>query len=260
MIDASTADGREQDRPNDAEPFFPSEGTFNAVVPLSEIGRAPVPAPLVRTDAADVGKPAEAVWAREAHRAGVKEEETTLVPTRAGVRGVRRSWVVPAAVITLSVAAGLASGTYLIWSSQRAPQAQSSAQAATEAPSLPPAPVAEQKEAVAKVEQVKEPVKDEKPREVAKAEKSDEAAPAPKHEPPLRTTNEPRAERATRNATEAREVTPAPKPARSQSAAAPRPRVVIAAKQPPAPATSERNLPISSPPSNAKSRKVIQWP
>lgn len=271
MIDASTPDGRGQDRPNDAEPFFPSEGSFNTVVPLSEVGRAPAPSPLVRTKAADSGKPAEAAWAREAHRAGLKEEEeTTLVPARSGgVRGARRSWVVTAAVITLSVAAGLASGTYLIWSSQRAPQAQTSAQAAPEAPSLPPAPapeatpapVAEQVEAVTKVEQVNEPVKDERPREVAKAEKSDEVARAPKHEPPLRANDAPRAERATRAEAEAREVTAAPKPARSQSPAPARTRVVTAERRPPAtPPSSARSLPISSPPPSAKSRKVIQWP
>lgn len=264
MNDASTADGRVQDRPTDAEPFFPSEGTFNAVVPLSEIDRAPIPAPLARVDAANVGKPSEAAWARKTHRArGKEEEETTLVPTRAGgAQRARRSWAVTAAVITLSIAAGLASGTYLIWSAQHASKTQPSAQVAAEAPSLPPTtnttpvPVAEQVEAVAKVEQVKEAVKDEKPREVVKVEKSDEAAHASKQAPPLRTTNEPRAERAAR-AAEAREVAPAPKPARIPSSTTPRPRVATAEKQPPAPA---RTVPVSSPPPSDKSRKVIQWP
>src|SRR5215208_6345330 len=116
MNNASTPGGRGQDRPNDAGPFFPSEGSFNPVVPLSELGHAP--APLQTVDAADVGRPAEAAWAREEHRArraGRKEEEeTTLVPTRA--LAARQPWAVTAAVIALSVAAGLASGAYLIWS------------------------------------------------------------------------------------------------------------------------------------------------
>jgi hypothetical protein len=257
MNNASTADGREQERPADAEPFFPSEGSFNTVVPLSEIGRAP--APLVPVDPADVGKPAEAAWAREAHRAGLKEEEeTTLVPGRAGgVRGVRRSWVVTTGVIALSVAAGLASGTYLIWSARRAPEAHASAHVTAEAPPLPPAPApeatpaAEQREAVAKAEKVSE---------VAKAEKPVEVAHASKEAPPARPTPAPRVERSTRDAAEAREIAPAPKPARNQSAAPARPRVTTAAKQTPAPPSSERALPISAPPSNAKSRKVIQWP
>ncbi|MDT5271628.1 MAG: hypothetical protein QOH49_3814 [Acidobacteriota bacterium] len=262
MNNASTADGRGQDRPNEAEPFFPSEGSFNTVVPLSEIGRAPVPAPLVPVDPADVGRPAEAAWARKAHRAGWKdEEETTLIPGRAGAaRGVRQSWAVTAAVITLSVAAGLVSGTYLIWSAQHAPLAQTSAQVTVEAPSLPPAPVVEQVEAVAKVEKVKEAVKDEKAVEVTKVEKPVEVAHAPKEALPSRPTTAPRAERATRDAAEAREITPSPKPARSQSAASPRPRVTTAEKQPPAPTAPARSLPVSSPPPSAKSRKVIQWP
>jgi hypothetical protein len=267
MNNASTADGRGQDRPNDGEPFFPSEGAFNPVVPLSEIGRAPAPAPLSRTDGADAGRPAEAAWAREAHRPGWKdEEETTLVPAR-GVRGVQQSWAVTATVIVLSVAAGLASGTYLIWSSRRAPEPQTPAQVAAEAPTLQPAPATDatpapaavQEEANTKVEKVNETVRDETPREVAKAGKPSEAPRAPKEAPqPERPANAARAERTTRESAEAREVTPAPKPARTQSAAPSRPRVTTAAKQPPAP--SERSLPISAPPSNARSRKVIQWP
>src|SRR5215207_3801453 len=113
MNNASTADGRGQDGPNDAEPFFPSEGTFNAVVPLSEVGRAPVvPAPLAPVGAAGVGNPAEPAWARDGHRAGLEEEEeTTLVPARRGgargttEAGARRSRVFPAAVIALSITA-----------------------------------------------------------------------------------------------------------------------------------------------------------
>jgi hypothetical protein len=256
MNNASTPDGRGHDRPNDAEPFFPSEGTFNPVVPLSEIGRAPVAAPLPRVDPADVGRPAEAAWARAAHRAGRKEEEeTTLVPSRAGgAQRARRPWVTTAAVIALSVAAGLASGTYLIWSSQRAP-----ARVAAEAPTLPPAPVtdatpapvAKQEEAVSTPEKVNEATKDEKPVEVAHA---------PKPETPARTAPVPRAERPARAAAEAGEITPEPKPARSQSAASTRPRPTTVVQQTPKAPSSERPLPISSPPPAAKSKKVIQWP
>ncbi len=258
MNNASTPDGRGQDRPNDAEPlpFFPSEGSFNAVVPLSELGQTP--APLVPFDAADVGKPAEAAWAREAHRARPNEEDETLVPSRARrARRARPSWLVTASVIVLSVAAGLASGTYLIWSAQRAPEAQASAPSAAEAPSLPPAPVAEQLEADRNVEPANEPVRVEKPREVAKTERTDEVAPAPKSEPHARTPGAPRAERSARTVAEPKETTPAPKPApprRAPSSA----RLTTAEQQPPA--TPARTLPVSSPPPSAKSKKVIQWP
>ncbi|MET0649644.1 MAG: hypothetical protein ABW208_23780, partial [Pyrinomonadaceae bacterium] len=182
MNNASTADGRGQDGPNDAEPFFPSEGTFNAVVPLSEVGRAPVVhAPLRPVDAADVGNPSEAAWARDAHGAGLKEEEeTTLVPARRGrargttVPGARRSWVFPASVIALSIMAGLASGSYLIWSSQRAPEAQETAtsdaapRVEAEVPTLQtadaptPAPVVEEVKADAKSERTDDAAKTEK--------------------------------------------------------------------------------------------------
>lgn len=249
MNNAPTPDGQGQDRPHDAEPFFPSEGSFNPVVPLSEIGHAHASLPSVNP--ADVGKPAEAAWAREAHRARWKEDEETLVPSRAGARRARRSWVATAAVIALSVVAGLASGTYLIWSAQRAKSSQPSTEVAAEAPALPPTPVEEQAEALPKVERVNESaaVEKPKPREVAKAEKTDEAAHAPKQLPPLQPA--PRAERIARAAAEVKETTtPAPKPARTQSASPSRPR----------PTNTETQPPISSPPPSAKSKKVIQWP
>ena len=250
MSNASTPDGRGQDRPNDAESFFPSEGTFNAVVPFAEIGHAP--APLAPFDPADAGKPAEAAWAREAHRARWREEEETLVPSRAGrARRARPSWLTTAAVITLSVLAGLVSGTYLIRSAQRTAATEPPAEVAVEAlPTLPPAPVAEPLKAEAKAEVVSEVVKDSKSNEVAKAGKSDEVARTPEPETPIR--NAPRTERA---AAEPREVMPAPKPSRTQSASPSRPRPTNVVQQ-----TPRATLPISTPPPTAKSKKVIQWP
>lgn len=273
MNNASTADGGATERRGDAEPFFPSEGTFNPVVPLSEVGSGPVPAPLARVDAAHAGKPAEAAWAREAHRAAHKEDEETLVPKRRrGAHAARRPWLIPAAVITLSVLAGLASGTYLIRSTQRAPEAQTPPQVAAEAPAPPPAPVAEEAAAEAKVaaeevaaeakvEKVNEAAREDKPGEVAKAEGPRESArPAASDEPTTTPRPAPptRAERPARAAAEARAVTPAPKPPRTESPAPPRTRVTTAAKQTPAP--SGRALPISNPPPSAKSKRVIQWP
>ena len=261
MNDASTADGRGQDEPNEAEPFFPSEGTFNAVVPLSEVGGAP--APVAPVDAAGASRPAEAAWARDVHRAGLnEEEETTLVPARRGgargttAPGARHSRVFTAAVIALSMMVGLASGSYFIWSSQRAPAAQQTApsDAATrveaEAPAPQPADAATPAPLVEEVKRTDEPAEAEQAGEVVKVEKPVE---------PARVAPTPRAERPARAVTaEVKEVTPAPKPARSQSAPAPRPRVTTAERRPPAPTV--RTLPVSSPPPSAKSKKVIQWP
>ena len=285
MTNASTADGHGQDRPPDAEPFFPSEGSFSTVVPLSEIGHAPVPP----AGAADAGKPAEADWARAAARAGraggKEEEETTLVPARAGnahvaarearANGVRQSWGVTAAALVLSVAAGVASGAYLVWSSQRAPEVRhatsptgreaakeeaAAGQAPVEAPRTEPAPAnaathapeAAEGGANAKAEKLNEVAKDEKVNEVARTEKLNEVSHAPKQVPP--------AEPPSRTRSEAREMTPAPKLRPGQSAASERTRVTPAAKQPPTPSPSGRTLPVSSPPPSARSRKVIQWP
>ncbi|HEX8189268.1 MAG TPA: hypothetical protein VF586_13010, partial [Pyrinomonadaceae bacterium] len=241
MNNVSTPDGRGQDRPNDAQPFFPSEGSFSPVVPLSEVGRAPAAHRPV--DAADLGRPAEADWARAAHRARLKEDEETLVPgRRRAARGARPSWLVPAAVVVLSVTAGLASGTYLIWSSQSAPDSQTpvpiAAEApAAEAPTLPPPPAPEPETADAKVERVSEPVKEEKPGEVAKSEKAGEAARPTKQAPPPQPEPAPRAERVARAAAEPKETAPEPKPARTTRSAAPaRTRPTTAARQTPAPA------------------------
>ena len=251
MNDTPTPGGRGPEGTQDAEPLFPSEGSFNSVVPLSEIGEAHGFPPLRPVDPADVGRPAEAAWAREAHRAKLKEEET-LVPVRAGgARGARPSWVTTAAVIALSVAAGLASGTYLIWSAQRPPEPQRSPHVTAEAPTLQPAPshAATPAPVAEKVERVNEAAEGESSDEVVKAERPREGArPAPT----------PRAERVTR-AVEAREVTPAPRPARTQSATSSRTRPT-AVVQPTQPPPSARSLPISSPPPTATSKKVIQWP
>ncbi|MBV9926187.1 MAG: hypothetical protein JOZ96_14300 [Acidobacteria bacterium] len=248
-----TPGGRGQERPHDAEPLFPSEGTFSPVVPLSEVGHAPAPLPTVRP--ADVGKPAEAAWARAAHRAKFKEDEETLVPSRAArKRGARPSVFFTASVVALSVIAGLASGTYLLWSSQRAHETQPPAPVAAEAT---PAPVTD-----TKVEQVSEPVEVEKPREVAKAErpvaKAEKVEKVEKAEPSTPTPKQPQPTRAAaqpRDAAEPKRLAPAPKPSRTQSNPPARARLTTAETRTPA-----RTPPISSPPPSAKSKKVIQWP
>jgi hypothetical protein len=272
----------------EAEPFFPSEGTFSAVVPLSEIGPSPV------TLREGSGEPAEAAWAVVAHRAGAKEEEETLVPRRgrgasyapAG-DGPRQSWAVTAVAIALSVVAGVAAGGYLVWTSQlvaekrlehraaepAAPQVAAEVPAPAEPapapeaqPSPDPAPdVAEAKATEAKATEAKAAeAKAEEPREVARAPKvnppaADLAATAHAAEAPRRRAAEPepRAERAPR--AEAREAAPAPRPAAARAAAT-RTREAAAERRATAPPERQRTLPVSSPPPSAKANKVIRWP
>jgi hypothetical protein len=105
--------------PSEGNFMFPSEGNFSAVVPLSEVGdepASPVNAHARRAAAESLIARAEA---RE--RARDDREEETLVPARAARRAnasrparVRASWAVMAAALTLSVAAGLAAGVYLV--------------------------------------------------------------------------------------------------------------------------------------------------
>jgi hypothetical protein len=268
LNNAPTPEGRGHQGPHEAEPLFPSEGPFNPVVPLSEIGDAHAPRPSV--NAADVGLPAEAAWAREAHRARLKEDEETLVPSRSRhARGARRSWAFTASVLAFSVFAGVASGSYLIWTSQRAHEPQPPVQVAAEAQLAQPAPVAAEQPPTTEVEKASEPVKEEKAREVLKSEKSEksektersdekstETARVSKQSPPLQTAT--RAERVARAAAEPERPEPAPRPARVQSVTAKSTRAARAEARP-APALG-RDLPISSPPPSAKSKRVIQWP
>ena len=278
MNNASTGDARGADRPTDAEPFFPSEGPFSTVVPLSEVGRAPA----VRGGGADAGKPAEAEWARAADRAERAHagEEETLVPARtrrgraAAARGPRadegrRSLAVTTLVLLLSVAAGVASGAYLLSSSGRFPEARQpapprveEAQVAAEAPAAeaaptfaaPPPPEAAGGRADADAEKAGEAEK------VEKVEKTNGVVSAPR-ETRAAPAEPVRAQRPARASAEAAVVAPAPKPAPSRAPAPPPPRTVTRAqRRPPAAVSSGGTLPVSSPPPSARSKKVIQWP
>ncbi|HEX8286008.1 MAG TPA: hypothetical protein VF588_21800 [Pyrinomonadaceae bacterium] len=293
MTDASTAHGREPGEQMTPEPLFPSEGEFSTVVPLSEVGAAPFTAGRTPDD----GRPAEADWAREERRrtavarrdARAVEEEETLVPSRKGRRRAaavgsrldagRRPWPVTAAAVLLSVLAGVAAGSYLVWSKR--PAAVSSAPpAAVETNARPEAPPAEPStntpspgasEIAAAPVEAAEPVAPEAPARApeAKAEKAEKSAepsaraakgtttttpaePATREAAPTRA----RTERAASNKTEA---APAPRPARAEAPTR-RATTTAAATRPTRPATSARQLPVSAPPPSSKSKTVIQWP
>ncbi|HEX8353088.1 MAG TPA: hypothetical protein VF611_09325 [Pyrinomonadaceae bacterium] len=299
MTDASTSQGREPNEPRHPEPFFPSEGAFSTVVPLSQVGQAAAH----RGVTANAGRPAEADWAREDSRkggAGAGEEET-LVPARVSrARRARRDaetrraaprWLATAAVITLSVVAGVAAGTYLVWSryplEARVPAAPAADagtlnQAATEvlAPEPPPAaPPAAPEEVTAAADDAVANAADDTVASapsaaVATAEKTETPAPARKAEPPSAEPATRRAAETERRAVEAESraavrerakaeavaPAPAPRPAPRETPPRRQDAPARARPRPPATAATGRALPVSTPPPSSRSRTVIQWP
>lgn len=296
MSDASTARGGEPTEPITPQPLFPSEGDFSTVVPLSQVGRAPVVAGKTAGD----GRPAEADWARRERRgariarrdAKAVEEEETLVPTRARERrearadsrrgAGQRHWPVTAVAVLLSVLAGVAAGSYLVWSKRPVAVSPTAQEAAAEIPSpaaeAPPAePVAPPAEEVADaplpggeeiaagpVEEAA-PVAPEAPARAADSKDEKSAQPptraAKNTTPPAESaTRDDRATRARpeRAAPAAPDAAPAPRAARNP--APPRRAATNAGPRPTRPATSGRRLPVSAPPPSAKSKTVIQWP
>jgi len=294
MMDASTAQGQEPNEPTGRKPFFPEEGAFNTVVPLSQVGLEPVS----KRDDPDAGQPAEAVWALEDRRVEGRvedEDEATLVHARGGdshaaeraARGgtARQPWGVTALVIALSTFAGVAAGSYLVWSKRPveavthapsaaghstagtvlAPAAEPTPPPASAQPAQPdaPAPAAtstEDAETAANEETAAEPDAKVETASTANAPRTTPPPAAPRAASPepaaaRAAETRPREERA---AAAAREARPAPRVARTET---PAPRTTARAeKRPPIPVLSGRTLPVSSPPASAKPRTVIQWP
>ena len=293
MTNAPGTGNRGTDGGMNAEPLFPSEGTFSAVVPLSQIdGTDDVPAEEVARGAAE----------ENAVEGNEDEDEATLVPSRLtharaashvslratprGDSGANRAadlrpkgggqpWLVTAAVLLISIIAGATAGAYLIGSRNTQDAGRQPAPAEVAAPSdnvaaevtrpAPPAaaptPGPAAHEAVGTNEGGETSAKASAEREAAPAPKpapdaAHEETRAPEPAPRRVTAAEPRAGRPTRAEADAAETRPAPKPARRPDAE-PRPRETVAAKRAPAAA---RTLPVSAPPASAKSKKVIQWP
>jgi hypothetical protein len=255
----------------DADVFFPSEGTFSAVVPLSQVRGGRVS---LRDSAASA----------VAHE---EPEETTLVPSRVSpserarrapeTRRGGQHWLAMTAAVALSVFAGLAVGAYMVWTRQAQPpvttavDAGAQTQAATEAPQPEPSPTVATPaaEVVAATSTPEVATADNAVVKVEKAETSESARKAEPTAPPAVTrasAAEPVARRSVeterrasaRERAKADEESPAPKPALRE--AAPRRQAAPARTRPPATAANGRALPVSSPPPSAKSRTVIQWP
>jgi len=263
MNNASTADGRGQDGPNDAEPFFPSEGTFNAVVPLSEIGAdaespvtAPAPVPAVKSPS---------VRAATRERVSDEQEEATLVPARAARTAQtfrpatrRPSWPVMIMALALSLAAGLAAGVYLIKSGVpveiQAPASvtQDSAHEAAAVTETNLDAAAPDVDAEASAEKTNPDLT--APKRVAAADAPPGRGERTPDAPPAKADAERTPERPARKATPSTTNTPAPPEALRAR------RATSVAERTPVQRAPERSLPVSPPPSSAKSKRVIQWP
>jgi hypothetical protein len=257
MTNAAGSQGRgdveRKDEGADAAPLFPSEGTFSAVVPLSQVRDGSLSKGEALTSATSAA-PEESVEA---------PEEDTLVPGRVSrstrvrraptagrdgeTRRGGRQWLNAAAAVLLSVVAGVAAGTYMVSSLQtrraRPPvTADASASAPTQAAPESPRPQPSQV-AAPDAGEVSQPSA-----EVVRVERLERpetsAAAARKPEP---------ASRRARASAETVDTTPAPKPTRGESA--PR-RQPTTARTP----AAVRTLPVSAPPPSAKSKTVIQWP
>jgi hypothetical protein len=236
MTNASETQGREPFEQRDAAPFFPSEGRFSPVVPLSQVSEAQA----ASSEAQATSIEAQAVSSESAVEPE-EHEETTLVPTRAShahdlsaasvsaerisvahasaahaarPKGLARSWPVTLIAVVLSVVAGLIAGAYLV-GSKRAFEVHRPA------------------------------VNDAAAERVATEAKGSEAASA-----------------TTGAQTSQRNSPPAPRPTQQRDAAATSSRrAQVVERRASAPSTpTERTLPVSAPPASSKSRKVIQWP
>ena len=247
--------------------FFPPVGNFNAVVPLSEIDAdsasqvtAPVPLPTAAS-------PSVRVTARE--REHDEQEENTLVPTRAARKtqalrpaAPRPSWPVMIMALALSLAAGLAAGVYLIKSgvpveihapaSIREDVTQDAAAAAETTDSQPTQVASESHpEARPKAETTLDADASAVDAEV-RADKRSRDLSAPKRVTAAVAERTP--ERPARKAPPLTTNTPAPPEAVRAR------RATSAGASAPALRAPEHSLPVSSPPSSAKSKRVIQWP
>jgi cytoskeletal protein RodZ len=291
MKNASGAEGQGQGERTKAELFFPSDGEFNTVVPLSQAGAAAAPSDI----SIPAAKPESRVEheRREEHERPEEQEETTLISARRGRgtrtahaprarRGGEQSWVFMAAVLFLSVAAGVAAGAYMIRSQRPAEAYRPPPPAAVDAPAdaevgkaivtepasetstaqiSEPAPESDGDTLTTEPEPAAtSPVPAPPSEPVTKVERASVSAPpskpAPKAaEPAERRVAEAEPRTARRVSATAGDASPAPRPTRA--AAAPRraertTSVTVKTRvQPPL---------ISTPPPSARSKKVIQWP
>jgi hypothetical protein len=292
MSNASTADGlghadARDDEESGAPILFPREGNFSAVVPLSEVGNVPESYRVAPT-------PVEAnrsLVARGAARDGQDEhEEVTLVPGRVGrpllgrkVTVGRPSWPITIAALTLSVAAGLTAGAYLIKSGRPvemqtpaavAEDVSTEAVGATLAPAPQPTAVASESRLIPSPPREADPGTDMNTTAVdagAGLDKTGRDLSIPKrgsavNTPPGQGGRSTEASSARLTIAEKPSERPDRKgpsvtsnpPAKREAVTTRRATGVV--EHPLVLRAPERSLPVSTPPAATKSKKVIQWP
>ena len=240
---ASGAEGRGRGGRGGGEQFFPSEGNFSPVVPLSE------------GDAEE-------------------QDETTLVPARVARRpahepharrGFEQSWAFLAAAVVLSAVAGAAAGIYVLkWQSPaetvrtNQPAEAEATEPAAAAPAPQPSEPAPQPERDTLADKSVPPAPPEvtaSPREAeTKVERVNTSA-RPPNASRQAAEDEPRAERTTRAPRQESTAAAAPKPQRAEAAPRRAERNTPATVNPP-----ERPSLVTSPPPSANPKKVIKWP
>lgn len=273
--------------------FFPPVGNFNAVVPLSEIdadseSRVTAYAPLPTTNSPGV---------RTAVREHDEQEEATLVPARVARMSppprttIRRpSWPFMIAALALSLTAGLAAGVYLIKSgvpveiqspasmtedvahdttaaadtngshptevaSESRPEASPQAETNEVRPQADTSPDAAASDVDAEVSEAKTSRDLPAPKRVTTADApSGRGERTPETSPAKASAVERTPERPARKVPPSLTNTPAPPEAFRAR------RATSAGERTPVQRAPERALPVSSPPSSAKSKRVIQWP
>jgi hypothetical protein len=264
-----------RDEESDAPILFPLEGNFSAVVPLSDVGDAPVSYQTALTSR----EPVKKLIARgAANNRQDEHEEVTLVPGRVGRPAItsrpgigRPSWPVMIAALILSVAAGLTAGIYLIKSGRpvemRTPAAvaevvTTEAAGAAVAPAPQPTAVASESRLTPSPKPETAPVNDLTPAAVdpdTRPGKTGRDLSIPKRGP---------AEASSERLTIAEK--PSERPERKGPSVTSNPptkreavmtrRANGVAERPPVLRAPERSLPVSTPPAATKSKRVIQWP
>jgi hypothetical protein len=279
--------------------FFPSEGTFSTVVPLSKINDELASSRNTST----ASEPSEAVERVNVHAVKMEpapeelkqqgqeqheHEETTLVPMRAShvrslrttpalrPQAVRRSWLVTTVALVLSSIAGLVAGAYLIRAKQSVESqsnatlieaAAPTAEVATQVPDSQPAKTTPNPQTSQSAPQLLEPSATTEHDRTTEPESSSSNRRALNASTRIdiaeRVEHTARLERPSRTPGGASDNSPATKPAQRDAASTQRARIMKehqSVEHSSAAVAPPRSFPVSSPPPSAKSRKVIQWP
>ncbi|MFL6286743.1 MAG: hypothetical protein ACJ74Q_26690 [Pyrinomonadaceae bacterium] len=275
------------DEESGAPVLFPLEGDFSAVVPLSDVGDAPVSSQTAVTSLEPVKK---FVAKGAADNRQDEHEEVTLVPGSVGHTAVtlrprigRPSWPVMIVALILSVAAGLTAGIYLIKSARPvemptaaavAEDVSTEAAGATVVPAPQPDAVASESRLTPSPAPETDPVNDAtnivvdpdaRPGKTARDLSIPKRGPTPDtpsghvghstETPSARlTTVEKPSERPERKGPSVTSNTHAKREAVTTR------RATDAIERPPVRRAPEGSLPVSTPPASAKSKRVIQWP